>query len=119
MTNLLVEGKKIKKNESLKIFFSSCSKQAKSVIIHEMLHTLGFFHEQNRIDRDDFVVVNWENIRAGKAFNFFRLQDPNRDLPNCRDLEGPIFDDCDKRLHGETYGTPYDYNSIMHYERNT
>ncbi|KAG8580054.1 hypothetical protein GDO81_007108 [Engystomops pustulosus] len=62
------------------------------LIPHELMHSLGFFHEHTREDRDNYIEVNWENIApANKAiFNF--------DDGNHQDL-------------------PYDYNSIMHYDR--
>ena len=38
----------------------------KGVVMHELLHALGFYHEQSRYDRDDFVKILFENVQAGK-----------------------------------------------------
>merc|ERR1712142_40789 len=61
------------------------------VIIHEFLHAAGFFHEQSRPDRDQYVEIIWDNIITDKQ--------------NQYDI-----------AHGtNTYGLPYDPNSVMHY----
>lgn len=33
------------------------------VVIHELLHALGFHHQQSASDRDEFVKIHWQNIR--------------------------------------------------------
>ncbi|GAV00589.1 hypothetical protein RvY_11415 [Ramazzottius varieornatus] len=61
---------------------------------HEILHEIGFFHEQSRNDRDEYVTIVWDNVVNGtknKNFNAERTDNLNM---------------------------PYDYASIMHYEEN-
>lgn len=58
---------------------------------HELMHALGFMHEQARTDRDDHVVVHFDNIDVDKYSNFEKA------------------DSVDSR------GSPYDRRSVMHY----
>ncbi|XP_023229237.1 astacin-like metalloprotease toxin 5 [Centruroides sculpturatus] len=39
-------------------------------IIHELNHVLGFYHEHNRPDRDEYIKVNWKNIESDKRSQF-------------------------------------------------
>src|SRR5690349_10849302 len=68
---------------------------AVSLILHELGHALGLKHEQQRSDRDDFVVINWENIDPIGRPDFEKL--------DAGDLVRP---------------TSYDYGSRMHYRTN-
>jgi len=61
---------------------------------HELIHAIGYFHEQSRYDRDDWVEINWSNIPQDVAYNFDKYAP---DQIN-------------------TFGVPYDTASIMHYD---
>ena len=42
-------------------------------LLHEFLHALGVPHEQSRRDRDDFIVIRWQNIALLAQPNFWEV----------------------------------------------
>merc|ERR1712168_299043 len=67
--------------------------ESKGITMHEFLHALGFWHEQSRADRDNYVTIHYDNIQKGREHNF--------------------------RKYGlsqvDHLGQKYDYGSLMHY----
>ena len=63
-------------------------------IMHELMHALGFIHEQSRPDRNQFISINWDNIDEK-----YHLQ----------------FDMVSDALFEAEKGSPFDYHSIMLY----
>eukprot|EP00435_Cladocopium_sp_Y103_P052647 s759_g16.t1 len=61
----------------------------------EFLHAMGVAHEQSRPDRDQYIVINWQNIKTGMESQF--AIDRSAD-PRPTDVH-----------------RPYDIRSIMHY----
>ncbi|XP_063851508.1 protein tolkin-like [Scylla paramamosain] len=67
------------------------------IVVHELGHVVGFWHEHTRPDRDNHVVIIRENIQAGQDYNFNKLT----------------------AEEVNSLGLRYDFNSIMHYARAT
>uniref|UniRef100_A0A914XTJ4 Metalloendopeptidase n=1 Tax=Panagrolaimus superbus TaxID=310955 RepID=A0A914XTJ4_9BILA len=38
------------------------------IVIHELLHSVGLWHEHMRHDRDKYIKVHYENIARGKTY---------------------------------------------------
>ncbi|XP_035211634.1 astacin-like metalloprotease toxin 4 [Stegodyphus dumicola] len=57
------------------------------VIVHEMGHALGFYHEQNRSDRDEYLIVYLYNVKDGMHFNFQKLHPSQNILYNKFDYD--------------------------------
>uniref|UniRef100_A0A182TH60 Metalloendopeptidase n=1 Tax=Anopheles melas TaxID=34690 RepID=A0A182TH60_9DIPT len=65
--------------------------------VHELMHTLGFYHEHNRLDRDRYVTILYENMLPDESLRSnFELVDPGNTT---------------------TFNVPYDLGSIMHYQK--
>ncbi|CAJ0938658.1 unnamed protein product [Ranitomeya imitator] len=67
------------------------------IVVHELGHVIGFWHEHTRPDRDGHVTIITENIQPGQEYNFLKME------------PGEV----------NSQGEPYDFESIMHYARNT
>lgn len=62
----------------------------RGVILHELTHVLGFYHEHQRPDRDNYITILMDNVKSKLTHQF-------------------------QKLEFDTYGMEYDFGSIMHY----
>jgi len=68
---------------------------SKGIVLHEIMHLLGFYHEHTRFDRDKYINVLWDNIDPA-YLDYFRPVDPS--------------------VSSYELGS-YDYDSVMHYKK--
>ncbi|NP_001301015.1 astacin-like metalloprotease toxin 1 precursor [Limulus polyphemus] len=68
----------------------------KGLVVHELGHAVGFWHEQNRADRDDYIEVIWDNILQSMQYNFNKMEPWENNYLNER------FDYKSVMLYGET-----------------
>lgn len=52
----------------LDLYLGGRSCQTRGTIQHEFLHSLGFWHEHTRPDRDNHVTIVWRNISPGNVY---------------------------------------------------
>lgn len=43
------------------------------IVVHELGHVVGFWHEHTRPDRENHVVIEKTNIMQGQEYNFNKL----------------------------------------------
>lgn len=83
-----------KKSQKVNLDTHGCFSKI-GIVLHELLHALGFEHEQSRWDRDEYVTINWEYIKES-GLSAFKMSEED---------------------YATGFGFPYDYGSVMHYSR--
>jgi hypothetical protein len=76
---------------------------SKYIIVHELGHTLGYWHEQSRADRDTYVQIHWDRIAETCGDTGDQPCDYNFDIRE------------DLGWYGSGEYGPYDFDSVMHY----
>uniref|UniRef100_A0A1I7ZL80 Metalloendopeptidase n=1 Tax=Steinernema glaseri TaxID=37863 RepID=A0A1I7ZL80_9BILA len=64
---------------------------------HEIAHALGFIHEHNRWDRDEYVLVYTDKVNANNSYDYKKVD----------------------KNENENYDKGYDFGSIMHYRESS
>lgn len=47
---------------------------SKGDVIHELCHAIGLIHEHSRLDRDEYIIVDFDNIVDTKEHNFYKTK---------------------------------------------
>lgn len=56
-------------------------------VAHEIMHALGFVHEQNRADRDQYVEIYPDNIEEQYLYNFDKLPEETTKISSLTDFD--------------------------------
>ena len=67
--------------------------KTRGIVLHEIGHAIGFWHEHSRPDRDSYVRIMLHNVLSGKEYSLQKRT----------------------RSEVDSHGYSYDYGSIMHY----
>ncbi len=68
-----------------------CDTQNRHAALNKIGRAIGLWNEQSRPDRDNYITINWDNIKIGEEYNF-------------------------RLFHAVDYqGEKYDYASVMHH----
>lgn len=102
------------------------------IVVHELGHVIGFWHEHTRPDRDDHVSIIRENIQPGRdqppssssssslTWGAAEAGDPPDSIPVPPASAGQEYNFLKMEPEEvESLGETYDFDSIMHYARNT
>ena len=79
--------------QTVNVFSDSTGGCSFGTIVHEIGHAIGFWHEQSRPDRDNYVQINFKNVDTNNHRQFMKWTN----------------NEVDSR------GSEYDYGSVMHY----
>lgn len=81
----------------------------RGIVQHEILHALGRAHEQSRPDRNNYVIINENNIRRGTFYNILLVLVINNNKISLVEHRHNF------NIHRTDTSLPYDYGSVMHY----
>ncbi len=78
-----------------KQYLNNFNWDSKFIMAHELMHCLGFLHEDNKSNRDDYIWINCDNVIGGCGENSRIGSKPWKNIGNGH----------------------YDYDSVLHYDQ--